>query len=92
MQYNITMSNTNIDKMEDKKIKIRELFAVLTSERKNNVRTILSKKFNISVDSAKMNWIYAGKIPKQNVDEVLEIIKSELKKQSDELLQLIDVI
>ena len=78
--------------MEDKKSKIREIFSVLNSERKNNVRAILSEKFNITVDSAKMNWVYAGKIPEQKVDEVLEIIKNEAKKQSDRILELIDVI
>jgi hypothetical protein len=78
--------------MEDKKIKIREMFQVLSSERKNNVRSILSEKFNITVDSAKMNWVYAGKIPEQNIDEVLEIIRAELKKQSDNILELIDAI
>ena len=78
--------------MEDKKIKIRELFAVLTSERKNNVRTKLSKRFKISVDSVKINWVYAGKIPKENIDHVLEVINSELEKQSDELLQLMGAI
>ncbi|ODS87261.1 MAG: hypothetical protein ABS44_11635 [Chryseobacterium sp. SCN 40-13] len=92
MQYHITIINTNINKMEDKKVKIRELFAALTSERKNNVRTILSKKFDITVDSAKMNWIYAGKIPEQHIDKTLEIIKAELQKQTDELQELIDVI
>ena len=78
--------------LDKKKIKIRELFAVLTSERKNNVRTKLSKKFKISVDSVKINWIYAGKIPDQNIDDVLKVINSELKMQSDELIQLMDVL
>lgn len=78
--------------MEDKKIKIKELFAKLTSERKNNVRTRLSQDFKISVDSAKMNWVYGGKIPDQNVDSVLQIIKEELLKQSAELLEIIDAI
>ncbi len=77
--------------MEDKKIKIREMFQVLSSERKNNVRRILSDKFNITVDSAKMNWIYAGKIPEQYVDEVSEIVREQARQQSDGILELLDV-
>lgn len=78
--------------MEDKKTKIREIFAVLSSDRKNNVRAILSEKFNITVDSAKMNWIYGGKIPEQNIDEVLKIVSNQAKEQSDSIIELIDVV
>ncbi|WP_027378141.1 hypothetical protein [Chryseobacterium daeguense] len=78
--------------MNDKKEKIREIFAAISPERKNNVRRILSEKFNITVDSAKMNWIYGGKIPEQNIDKVLEILKNEAREQSNEILELIDAI
>lgn len=78
--------------MNDKKDKIKEIFAAISAERKNNVRRILSEKFNITVDSAKMNWIYGGKIPEQNIDDVLEILKKEARGQSNEILELIDPI
>ena len=78
--------------MNDKKEKIREIVAAISPERKNNVRRILSEKFNITVDSAKMNWIYGGKIPEQNIDKVLEILKNEAREQSNEILELIDAI
>lgn len=78
--------------MSDKKAKIREIFIGIAPKYKNNVRRILSDKFNISFDSAKTNWVLNGKIPEQNIDEVLEIVKAEARKQSDEILQLIDVI
>lgn len=75
--------------MADKKEKIREIFAAISSDRKENVRRKLAKKFSITVDSAKFNWIYAGKIPDQHVDEVLSIVKTEAKDQSDSILELI---
>ena len=78
--------------MNAKTDKIKKIYMGIDPKYKNNIRRILSDKFNISFDSAKTNWIHNGKIPEQNIDEVLEIVKAQAKKQSDELLQLIDVI
>lgn len=78
--------------MSAKTDKIKKIYMGIDPKYKNNIRRILSDKFNISFDSAKTNWILNGKIPEQNIDEVLEIVKTEAKKQSDEILQLIDVL
>lgn len=78
--------------MNAKTDKIKKIYLGIDPKYKNNIRRILSDKFNISFDSAKTNWILNGKIPEQNIDEVLEIVKTEAKKQSDEILQLIDVL
>lgn len=78
--------------MDNTKTKIKELFANLEQERKDNVRTILSNEFKISIDSVKNNWIYGGNIPPQNIDRVIEVLKIELKLQSDDILELIDTI
>lgn len=84
--------NTNIRIMDKKKVKIREIFLAMSPEMKNEVRKKISERFGISVDSAKVNWIYNSKIPDENVDEVLEIVKAQAKTQSDNLLELIDAI
>lgn len=75
-----------------KKTKIKEIFLVLSAERKNNVRTTLSEKFNITVDTAKNHWVLAGKIPEENIDEVLEIVKEQARQQSDNIKDLIDAV
>lgn len=76
----------------NKKDKIRKIFLKLNPSGKDNVRKVMSEKFNISVDTAKNHWIYNGNIPEQNIDEVLDILEREGKTQSNELLKLIDVI
>ena len=78
--------------MNAKTNKIKKIYLGIDPKYKNNIRRILSDKFNISFDSAKTNWILNGKIPKQNIDEVLKIVKSEAKKQSDDILELIDAL
>ena len=76
----------------NKKDKIRKIFLKLNPSGKDNVRKVMSEKFNISVDTAKNHWIYNGNIPEQNIDEALDILEREGKTQSTELLKLIDVI
>ncbi len=76
----------------NKKDKIRKIFLKLNPSGKDNVRKVMSEKFNISVDTAKNHWIYNGNIPEQNIDEALDILEREGKTQSNELLKLIDVI
>lgn len=78
--------------MKDKKAKIKEIYIGIAPKYKNNIRRILSDKFNISFDSAKTNWVLNGKIPDENIDEVLEIVRNEAKNQSNEILELIDCI
>lgn len=78
--------------MNAKTNKIKKIYLGIDPKYKNNIRRILSDKFNISFDSAKTNWILNGKIPEQNIDEVLKIVKSEAKKQSDDILELIDAL
>ena len=76
----------------NKKDKIRKIFLKLNPSGKDNVRKVMSEKFNISVDTAKNHWIYNGNIPEQNIDETLDILEREGKTQTNELLKLIDVI
>ncbi|CAA7389524.1 hypothetical protein [Chryseobacterium fistulae] len=76
--------------MNDKKEKIKRIFASISSKHKNNVRKTLSDQFNVTVDSVKINWIYGGKIPENYIDEVLEILEREAKMQHSEILKLID--
>ena len=87
----VTMYNKDKYKM-DKKVKIKEIFLKLNPSGKDDVRKKISEKFNISVDTAKNHWIYNGNTPERNINEVLEILEIEGRKQSDELLQLIDVL
>ena len=53
----------------NKKDKIRKIFLKLNPSGKDNVRKVMSEKFNISVDTAKNHWIYNGNIPEQNIDD-----------------------
>ena len=76
----------------NKKDKIRKIFLKLNPSGKDNVRKVMSEKFNISVDTAKNHWIYNGNIPEQKIDEALDILEREGKTQSNDLLKLIDVI
>lgn len=76
----------------NKKQKIKDLFSSLTSERKDSVRKQISETYGISIDSAKIHWIYGGSIPPQHVDGVLEILKKESKKHAADIIALIDAI
>ena len=76
----------------NKKLKIKELFSNLNASRKDEVRSRISKKFGVSVDTAKNHWIYNGGIPEKNVDEVLEILKEEAQSHVDEIKSAIDAI
>lgn len=87
----VTMCNKDKHKM-NKVLKIKEVFLSLCSERKDEVRKILSSRFNISVDTAKNHWIYNGGIPVKYQDEVLKILKHEAQEQVNDVQSLIDTI
>lgn len=70
--------------------KIKEIYHCISPERKNNVRKKISDKFNISVDSVKVNWIYNGKTPEEHQEEVLKIVQQEAKEQAKQLMDIIE--
>lgn len=74
----------------NKKQKIKDFFSRLTSERKDAVRKKIAEQFGVSIDTAKIHWIYGGGVPDQHVSTVLDIIKNELKQHADEIIARID--
>lgn len=64
--------------------KIKQIFSLLRTEGKDNVRTIIGKKYNMSLDSVKNHWLLKGRVPKQHESEIINILEKELKKQIDE--------
>lgn len=89
MHYNITNNNTNINKYMNINDKISEIYYCISSERKDSARKRISNRFGISVDSAKINWIYNKKTPPEHAEEVLKILRDEVKTQANQLNDLI---
>ena len=48
--------------------KISEIYYCISCERKDSARKRISNRFGISVDSAKINWIYNKKTPPEHAD------------------------
>lgn len=65
--------------------KIKEIYYCISPERKNSARKRISDRFGVSVDSVKVNWIYNGGTPDDKAEEVLAILREEVKTQVSQL-------
>lgn len=68
--------------------KIKEIYLNLTPEKKDNAREKIRKKYGITSDSVKSNWIYPMAIPEENTEFVLKVVQEEAIKQANELIKI----
>lgn len=78
-----------MEKLEDDKARIKTIFSELDNLGKDEVRSKISSKYHITVDTAKNHWIYGGNIPQKSVAGVLKIVKTVATKKMKRIETLI---
>lgn len=66
----------------------KNIYLNLTPEKKDDARECIRKKYGVTSESVKNNWIYKMAIPDDYLDFVLTTLQEKAKKQAEELIKI----
>lgn len=69
--------------------KIKQMYALLKTKGKDNVRATIAREYNKSFDYVKNHWILKGTIPEEYQQDVIDVLEGELKKEIEEVEKIL---